>query len=242
MRELHTKILSVFNPNTNKYEEIDTLQGGLPEKGVDYWTDEDQESIVQQVITALGMPVFGRVEEDNTIVLTGALVDGVYTFVYEDESGKVSTIGEYTKAPEIINQIPISTDASGAIFDGDGIKNDTRLNSSGAETALTGTAITGYIPIKFNDVVRFRGINYIPGVNSVGNYIAIYTPEHVKIESVKDTSMTSSWDYLFADRMLDDSGRLVEFRVADGSRDYGYMRVSAAELNADSIITVNQPI
>lgn len=145
--------------------------------------------------------------------------------------------------PAYTNQIPISKTTTGEIFDGDGIKADTRLNSSGAETTLAGTAVTGYVPIKLNDVVRFKNINYKPGVNSTGNYIALYKPDFTNFKSDKDGTMTDGvMTYLYADRVKDADGRLIQFRIADGSQDYGYMRVSAAGLNADSIITINEEI
>lgn len=67
--------------------------GYTPVKGVDYWTDADQESIIQQVVTALGTPVFGTVDENNNIVLTGELVNGTYTLKYEDAEGNLMEIG-----------------------------------------------------------------------------------------------------------------------------------------------------
>jgi hypothetical protein len=67
--------------------------GKTPVRGTDYWTDADQEAIVQQVIAALGTPVFGRVDADNNIILTGELADGTYTLKYEDAEGNVTTIG-----------------------------------------------------------------------------------------------------------------------------------------------------
>lgn len=67
--------------------------GRTPVKGVDYWTAADQESIVQQVIAALGTPVFGTVDAENNIILTGELADGTYTLKYEDADGNLAEIG-----------------------------------------------------------------------------------------------------------------------------------------------------
>ena len=74
-----------------------------PVRGVDYWTENDQESIIQQVIIALGTPVFGRVDTNNNIVLSGDLVEGVYTLKYEDADGNVTEIGtlNHTSIPEV---------------------------------------------------------------------------------------------------------------------------------------------
>lgn len=69
----------------------------IPKKGTDYWTPADQESIVQQVITALGTPVYGRVDEDKNIYLnTERLASGTYKLWTEDKNGVVAKLCEYT--------------------------------------------------------------------------------------------------------------------------------------------------
>lgn len=67
--------------------------GKTPVRGTDYWTEDDQEDIVQQVIAALGTPVFGRVDGDNNIILTGEVAEGRYTLKYEDAEGNSVEIG-----------------------------------------------------------------------------------------------------------------------------------------------------
>ena len=84
--------------------------GNTPVRGVDYWTPADQEAIVQQVIAALGTPVFGRVDGENNIILTGELADGTYTLKYEDGEGNVTEIGTMSTGVEelITENIPIA--------------------------------------------------------------------------------------------------------------------------------------
>ena len=67
--------------------------GYTPIKGVDYWTENDKETIIQEVIDALGTPVFGRVDADNNIILTGNLADGTYIIKYEDSENGLIDIG-----------------------------------------------------------------------------------------------------------------------------------------------------
>ena len=86
-------------------EQILSVAGYTPEKGVDYWTPADQESIVQQVITALCTPVFGRVDADNNIILTGELGGGNYTVVYEDAEGNRINIGQISQQTETVVDI-----------------------------------------------------------------------------------------------------------------------------------------
>ena len=108
--------------------------GYTPQKNVDYWTDADQESIMQDVIRALGTPVFGRMTGEANIVLSGDLVDGTYTLWFEGKDGKLKelcTMEHDADAPNYTNQIPISTDKDGNIYNGTGYKANTRGNSSG---------------------------------------------------------------------------------------------------------------
>lgn len=52
------------------------------------FTEADKEEIVQQVIAALGTPVFGTVDADKRITLTtDHLADGTYELGYEDKAG-----------------------------------------------------------------------------------------------------------------------------------------------------------
>lgn len=72
---------------------FDGSDGYSPVRGVDYWTNDDQEIIVQQVIAVLGTPVFGTVDAENNIILTGDLTDGAYTLKYEHSDGTRTEIG-----------------------------------------------------------------------------------------------------------------------------------------------------
>lgn len=153
--------------------------GKTPVKGVDYWTTADQESIVQQVIAALGTPVFGRVDADKNIVLTGELADGTYTIKYEDADGNVITIGTLNAegAPTWINVIPLSINADGTPFVGtngeDGWKTGYRLNSSGTETAVSGVSVTGFIPAKVTDKFYIYDMT-MSGDDSRYNKVVLY--------------------------------------------------------------------
>lgn len=129
--------------------------GYTPVKGTDYFTAADQEAIVQQVIASLQTPVFGVVDADNNIILTGELAGGTtYTVKYEDEDGNVITIGTITQAGAATNLAdPASADW----------KPNYRLNSSGAlvTTAVHGDggAVTNFIPCKPGDVIRVKGLD-----------------------------------------------------------------------------------
>lgn len=136
----------------------------VPQKGVDYWTEADQESIVQQVITALGTPVFGRVDADNNIILTGELADGEYTIKYEDADGNVTEIGTLNNipAPTYTNVLPLAKGEDGNPYNGTGYAVGMRINSSWNEATVSTTTatnpvfLTGRIPIPAGATVRFK--------------------------------------------------------------------------------------
>ena len=97
--------------------------------------------------------VIGTLDENNNIILTGELADGTYTLKYENADGTYSEIGtlvvaEAPEAEEIINQIPISIDSKGEVYNGTGYKQNTRIKSDGVteDTVSANTDLTGYIP------------------------------------------------------------------------------------------------
>jgi hypothetical protein len=68
--------------------------GYTPVKGTDYFTEADKVEIVQRVIESLGgNPIFGIVDENNNIVVSGDLPDGTYSVKYEMENGTKLNIG-----------------------------------------------------------------------------------------------------------------------------------------------------
>jgi hypothetical protein len=187
------------------------------------------------------------VDADNTIILTGELADGSYAVKYEDAIGNTTNIGSIIVAPGIVNMIPLSINADGSQFVGtngeDGYKTGFRLNSSGAESSAPAFSVTGFIPVKYGDVVRFKNISYAPGVeDDSGNYLAAYDSSFKMITSKKSTAMEEN-SYEFKPVTTDDStGYITSVTMADSTLGYAYLRISAKTLNADSIITVNQEI
>ena len=112
--------------------------GKTPVRGTDYWTEADQEAIVQQVVTVMGMHIVGVIGTNKVITLSGKLPADTYTFVFENEDGTVTEIG--TK--EIGNQMP--TAGSIEITWADGVKLD---KNTGAEGSGDGYAASQHIEL-----------------------------------------------------------------------------------------------
>ena len=94
--------------------------------------------------------------------------DGVITI--PNVTGNLEiTVTAVKSALSYINQIPLSTDSNGAIYNGGlGYKNGFRLNSSGEEKGNASSFVTGFIPVKAGDVIRFSGA-YIAGTAAILN-------------------------------------------------------------------------
>ena len=130
---------------------------------------------------------------------------------------------------QIINQIPISTDIDGNIYNGKGYKENTRWSgSSNADSGYDGVDVTGYIPITYGDTIRLENIALTAG-----------TPKNeVWYFEVKGTSYFHRVVGEFLNEELDENGNLIGF-TAEVT---GFMRVVASNIDDTSIITKNQPI
>lgn len=225
-------------------------------------TAADQEAIVQQVILALGTPVFGTVDADKNITLTGELADGTYTIQYEDEEGNVTVIGTYTKAPKptYTNRLPLAINSDGTPYNGGkGWKAGTRLNSSGAESTSNAAEleVTGFISVKNGDKVYLGNITMNNGTYANQTYMWLYDSSFNALSGryrlysqFSDEKMAE-----FVSKgtlVLDDIGNVTMLTIdhdlfytgaslADMSN-VAYLRISCEKIDNDSIITVNEPI
>lgn len=145
------------------------------------------------------------------------------------------------------NQIANAVDESGNPYNnGKGWKPGYRLNSNGEETELAGSAVTGFIPVKFGDVVRFKNFPYVPNENveSSVNYIAIYNANFEPIASASEKFFLAG-DYYYRPFTVDaDTGCLTLVTLADeyGDPGYAYLRISATGLDRTAVVTVNEEI
>ena len=217
-------------------------KGDTPVKYTDYFTPADQESIVQQVITALGTPVFGRVDEDNNIILTGELADGTYTFKYEDAEGNVTEIGVIehgANAPKYTNQIPISLGDDGSVYNVKGYKENTRYSTSGkTEKTETGAYLTGWIPVKTGDVIRLQNVPVSKNASAVTNQnnIVFANADKSSVWNKYGDGLTNSPDLT---NQIFDGDNLIQFTIAGSA---SFIRITATYIGEDSVITKNEEI
>lgn len=213
--------------------------GYTPQKGVDYGTPADQEAIVQEVITALGTPVFGRVDADNNIILTGELADGTYIIKYEDGEGNVTEVGAVevgSNAPAYTNQIPLSL-ASNSLdsgrFSETGFVTGTRIGSGTEKTDIASVNLTGYIPFNIGDKLYISADMAFMDSPTGYEAISLYSTTGYLTQYYA----TSTVDYTLNDDgtvAFDPSSHSTAQKVA-------FVRVQGA-ITGNTIITVNEPI
>lgn len=143
----------------------------------------------------------------------------------------------WEEAQKYINQLPISKDVNGNIYNSIGYKAGYRISASGEEKTSTLHSITGYIPFTYGDTL-YGTADTIAGNTGNGN-IAAYTSNHTFIQGVY---FNNSYGMI----TTDDNG-VWAFNPVGKSGDsnfakMAYVRVTGTTFTDASIITVNQPI
>jgi hypothetical protein len=157
------------------------------------------------------------------------------------------------------NQVPISTDTDGSIFNGTGYIENRRLSSSGglSSSAQNGSVTTGFIPFHGDgDIIRLKGVEWL---NATTNYDGHY---YIMFYDANKKSRGNN-DYIASRGVSagDNSRILTVTRDSNGietfvfNKDYGtsnallqwvrnasYIRITAHGKGADMIVTINEEI
>lgn len=185
--------------------------------------------------------IVGNIDNDNNIVITGALGDGTYTVRYEMTDGRSINIGELklSNGTLLLNQIPLSIDLDGTPFNnGKGYMDGVKLSGSDSRgyKENTGTSITGLIPGKATDTIRIKNIDFDSATDETKvRYIYFFDTNRAKL------SQTTLLGTIFKT----DEGNGVysgNFNSLTVAADIAYFRVCSTKLDGTSIITVNQEI
>lgn len=140
---------------------------------------------------------------------------------------------------QIINQIPISTDSTGAIYNGTGYKDGVRLGSDGGDRTGAPTDATGFIPCKIGDILYLKNCQILNDGNTgdVYQFLGCYKSDKTFI---KNANLAT------AEFVTKDENNFVT-SINTGVftsvfAETAFVRVCGNYIGADSIITVNQPI
>lgn len=142
-----------------------------------------------------------------------------------------------------INQLPISLDGTGGIYNSAGYKANTRWSvSSGTEGSADGIYLSGYIPVKPGDIVRIGNItmNQKSEKNQgctiqffAGIGVHALQAQHNAWSGDSTTVHSPVWDH---------ASQLTQFTVPIDGTEYTYIRLQAEYMGTDSVVTVNEEI
>ena len=145
------------------------------------------------------------------------------------------------------NQIPISTDSGGNVYEGTGYKNGYRFNSSHAEVAVSDYFITGFIPITNNDIIRFSGFDFVSqSVDGIDQgYCRIETYDSSKGSKDGFTGNVFAASGYSVLQPVIVNNRVKQFTVNNSISAFNgaaYIRISGYGTGANAIITVNEEL
>lgn len=161
----------VDNPNSGGNVNKNGLTLGIHSDGLVY-VFVDGVPVGNGIEMATNGDVFGYVDENNNIIVSGNLPDGTYSVKYEMEDGSTVDIGELSLIPNIpdviVNLLETAYDTDlETVYNGIGWKSNTRVKSDGTLTTGSKCILTGFIPfVSTEDVFHIRGvegISYLSG-------------------------------------------------------------------------------
>ncbi|MBE5798366.1 MAG: hypothetical protein E7321_00235 [Clostridiales bacterium] len=125
----------------------------------------------------------------------------------------------------------------------DGYKINTRTSSSG-DTAATGWCVTGLIPAKTGDIIRFKNMEYYDisgdGGSTPRTTFFVYSSTFQKLINASHNPANPPADVF--NPVYGDNGDVIQLTAPSGWGSYDYIRICCGDLNESSIITVNEPI
>ena len=199
---------------------------------------EENGSYTDNIIVADGY-------ELKTIKVTMGGVD-ITSSCYSDEiisidnvTGDIVITAVATEIVSYKNELPISTDASGAVYNGTGYKANTYL-SGGNDGTRSGIYASGFIPCKKGDILRFKNCHI---QSAQGNHrFALYDANKTFITNGQfSMAQLSSWSGIVVNYGSD--GYVSDMTMGHTyCNNMAYVRFCCSYLGADSIVTVNEPI
>lgn len=196
---------------------------------------------------------FGGEQMGNDVSLLPSIT---YTFpndvdaIVTKHNASFVTIEISDSAPSVsyTNQLPISTDTDGTIYNGIGYKENLRLSSSGEPTGQTNSYITGFIPYKYGDVVYLENVTFQSGITngttSSNQRLSFYDANKTHLGQTNATAAKN-----VCGGTLDTNNVYTSFTTNATTKNnistienVAYFRLNATYIGADSIITVNEPI
>lgn len=189
--------------------------------------------------------VFGYVDENNTIVLTGSLPDGIYNIKYEMEDGSTVDIGGLTLGKTGPTNLADPTSS-------DWLTDNRLSTSSGGGSSCTGHILTNYIPAKMGDVLRVKGLDITVYVNGKYGQVACYKSDKT-YQQYATTGIAGTASGDAAKNSVTVNGDVLIYTIAEldsgaqrATAETAFIRLDGALMDGytknDVIITINEEI
>lgn len=193
----------------------------------------------------------------NALKKNGIMVYPVSAKQYDgsslvEKTAKIYQEGNWTTF-SYLNLIRMSVNADGTPFnDGKGWKTGYRMNSSGAEVALDGMEITGFMPLQYGDTVYLKNVGWkLEKDDTTAQQTYIWCYDSNKNPLAYAVASTHVWGE-YVDPIVDSNGNLLQF-TANSDWFHGnpnsvdltrmaYIRLNCENITDESLITVNEPI
>lgn len=176
-------------------------------------------------------------------VTADVYADGVITIPSVTGDVVITAVAVYV--PTYTNQIPISTDTDGSIFNGKGWKENARLNGSGLVEDKNGIYITGFIPCKTGDRIYFKDMN-LKTNNAVMTEVrlAFYDSSKNVIAISAGSFASHYWNHFLdnAGTEISSDGYIQSILVPAYGTEVAYARFGCYYMGNSSVITVNEEI
>ena len=153
------------------------------------------------------------------------------------------------------NQVPISTDTDGSIFNGVGYKENVRLSSSGgiSSSAQNGSVTTGFIPFPDGDktVIRMKGVEWKAMATQSGHYYINFYDSSKKFLAYLSAGEHVNYTHVVTVTRDSNGVETVEWNQTYGTtntllqcvrKNAKYIRINAKGKGADMIVTINEEI
>ena len=154
------------------------------------------------------------------------------------------------------NQVPISTDTDGSIYNKVGYKDNTRLSSSGgvSGSAQTGSVTTGFIPWPYGDktILRLKGAEWKQSsANYGGHYYVNYYDGNKKFLTYLSAAEATGLGHVITITRDSNGVETFEWNQSYGTtnallqhvrNDAKFIRLNAYGKGKDLIVTINEEI
>lgn len=243
-------VLAIINYLKSYYYDYAEIDSMLEDLSGDSITEEDLANLKAE-LSQIESPTFVEtIEECTDPAKLYVLPDG-YIYVCTEKTVEGESVPNFT------NQISISTDTDGSVYDTDGFAENMYL-SSGVPASRSGIDCSGFIPIgcgssstaSGEQVVRLSGITATTDTNfrfafydSDKNYLNV---------QMYGTQLDSNTFGIAIPHKLDADGNIIELDLtaitayfAENASSYGttaFIRICCPNIDSNSILTVNEEI